>query len=124
MLRAILDYFWPSPPKEVSRESTVALRADIKAASIWGEQLGDTNRDSVDVWVRHSDRQSRAANREWLKSRSGAFSRRWAVVSCVLWLGAWIVAGHVVAEVPLTLAGSATGVVAMGFFFTHRALNK
>jgi hypothetical protein len=103
MLKAIVDFFWPLPPNKVSRESKGAL---------------------LDVWVRHSDRQRRAANREWLKPRAVAFSRRWAVVSCVLWLSAWIAPGRLVAEVPLALAGFATGIVAMGFFFIHRTLNR
>jgi len=59
MLRVILAYFWPSFPNEISRESTEALRDDIRAAGVLGKLLDDANRDTVDVWMRHSDRQSR-----------------------------------------------------------------
>ena len=123
MIKAILQHFVPAAPRDVSRESGEALREDIKATGMWGEP-GDTHRNAVDVWVRHADRQSREANREWLKPRAKAFAGRWAVLSCALWLGAWIVSERLVGEVPLTLSGFLTGSVAMVFFYLHRALNK
>lgn len=123
MIKAIFQYFVPAPPNEISRESVEALRADIKAAGMWGE-LGDAYRSAVNVWTRHGDRQSREANREWLKPRAKSFAARWAVLSCVQWLGAWIVSGRLVAEVPLTLSGFLTGSIAMVFFYLHRALNN
>ncbi|WP_059414278.1 hypothetical protein [Cupriavidus basilensis] len=124
MIRALLNFFTPLPPKRVSRESTDALHADIKAAGVWGEEIGDASRNAVDVWVRHSDRQNRAVNYEWLKPRAKLLALRWAGLSCVLWFGAWIASGSLLAEVPLTLAGFVTGVVAMVLFFIHRAPNK
>ncbi|MDO5947189.1 hypothetical protein [Burkholderia cepacia] len=123
MIKAIFQYFVPTPPNEISRESVEALRADVKAAGAWGE-FGDAYRSAVNVWTRHADRQSREANIEWLKLRAKSFAVRWAVLSCVVWLGAWIVSGRLVAEVPLTLSGFLTGSVAMVFFYLHLALNK
>lgn len=41
MIRVLLNFFTPLPPKRVSRESTDALHADIKAAGVWGEEIGD-----------------------------------------------------------------------------------
>ncbi|WP_175924641.1 hypothetical protein [Burkholderia latens] len=124
MFRALLDYFWPPPPKEVSRESAAALKADIKAAGVWGKPLEDVNRDTVDVWVRRSDRQSRAENVQWLKPRARLFALRWAVLSGVLWVGAWMASACLVAEVPLTLAAFGSSVVAITFFWIARAFNK
>lgn len=124
MLRALLDYFWPTLPKKISRESADALRADVKAAGVWGKPLGEANRDAVDVWTRHSDRQSRAENVEWLKPRASSFAVRWAVLSCALWAGAWVVSGRLMAEVPLTLAAFASSIVAIAFFWIARAFNK
>jgi len=122
MLKTIVGFFWPVLPAEISQDSKSALRADIKAAGVWGKPLGDTNRDAVNVWARHSDRESRASNREWLKLHANTFSKRWAVLSCVQWAGAAAASGHLIAEVPLTLAAFATGVVAIGFVFARRAL--
>ncbi|MGF6440676.1 hypothetical protein [Paraburkholderia youngii] len=124
MLRTICDYFIPSPPNRVSRESSDALHADIKAAGMWGKPLEEANRNAVDPWVRHSDRQSRESNREWLKPRANAFCLRWAVLCGALWLGAWIASGHPVVEVPLTLMGFVAGCVATVFFYVGRSLNK
>lgn len=123
MLKRIRDYFVPAPPKEVSRESADALRADVKAAGLWGE-LGEGNRDKVDAWVRHSDRQARAANREWLKPRARNFALRWAMVWAVSWIGAGLARGKLAFEVPLTLAGFVAACIAAAFLFIHRSLNS
>lgn len=124
MLRTILDYFWPSPPRRVSRESDAALAADIKATGILGlNPLGDVNRNAVDVWIRHSDRQSRAENLEWLKGKAKVLALRWAVLSCALWAGAWTVSGRLIAQAPLALAAFTTGIVAIALFRIARALN-
>lgn len=124
MIKALLDYFIPLPPNKVSRESNDALSADIKAAGMWGKPLGEANRDAVDVWVRHSDRRSREANREWLKPRAKVFCRRWMLLCGVLLLGAWITSGHLLAEVPLTLAGCVAGFISIVFSCVSRSLNK
>ncbi|CAB3754861.1 hypothetical protein [Paraburkholderia humisilvae] len=124
MIKVLLDYFIPSPPNKVSRESNDALNADIKAAGMWGKPLGEANRDAVDVWVRHSDRRSREVNREWLKPRAKVFCGRWALLSGVLLLGAWITSGYQLAELSLTLAGFVAGCVSILFSCVSRSMNK
>lgn len=124
MLREIVQCFLPIPPKGISAESRSALRKDTKAAQFLGKPLDDVHRRSVDVWIRHTDNLSRAANREWLKERAKVYALRWASVSCVTWLGAWLASDRLIVEVPLTLAGFAAGTFAVILFVAHRVLNR
>jgi hypothetical protein len=130
MFQSLKRFFWPSFPAQISEESADALRADLKAAGVWGQQVDQTNQNAVDVWVRHSDNMNRANNREWLRPQAKVFALHWGALSAVLWLSAWLASKADVSsfptavEVVLTLAAFATGLVAMVFLFTHRALRK
>ena len=130
MLHALKRFFWPALPGRISVESADALRADVKASGVRGQEVDQINRNAVDVWVRHSDNMNRANNREWLRPQAKVFALRWGVLSAVLWLTSWIASNvhassvPIAVEVVLTLAAFATGVVAMAFLFTHRVLRK
>jgi hypothetical protein len=130
MLQALKRFFWPALPAQISEASADSLRADLKAAGVWGQEVDQTNRNAVDVWVRHSDNMKRANNREWLRPQTKIFALRWGVLSAILGLSAWIASKAdassfpMAVEVVLTLAAFATGLVAMAFLFTHRALRK
>lgn len=116
----IRDYFWPNPPRQISVESQAALKADLQEKGVWSAQLDDKHRSAVNVWTRHADKLARAENREWFREHGVKFVRRWAVVSCVAWAGAWVASGTLLLEVPLALAGFAAGALAIFFQYLRR----
>lgn len=124
MLQKIRDFLWPTPPGKISKASQDALRADVKSAGIWGKELDDVNRQSVDVWVRHGDNLGRAANRAWLAPRAKVYAVRWGTLALLALGSAFASSGLPVLEVPMTLAAVAAGGIAAGFLIAHRVLNR
>jgi hypothetical protein len=115
----IFRYFWPEPPNSVSEESKKAMRADLDAKGLWSPDLGDANRQKVDVWVRHRDNKVRAENRVWMSIHAKTFAVRWTVLSVSLWFCGWLFSGNVWLEVPLVLCGYTSGIIAALLWWFH-----
>ena len=109
------DYFWPNPPKRISKESQVAMKRDMQDKRVFSLDLDDKHRSQVDVWTHHADNLVRTENREWLHIHGGKFVHRWTAVSVVAFLGSWLVSGAHLLEVPLVLLGLFAGLVASFF---------
>lgn len=124
LTETLVAFLWPRPPAEVSNQSKVALKADLKAARKDSSMLGDQSRMGVDVWTRHRDNLARAENRAYLGAHAKTFAGRWACIGVCAWGLAWMAEGWLWIEVPLTLAGAVAGLVAIAFVYTHRSLNR
>jgi len=112
----IFKYFWPMPPREISEESKIALKKDLKEISFLGIDLKDKYRRKVGVSAKSQDREARQLNSEWLAVSSITLAKRWAALCISLWAIAFLNSGNLFVEVPFTLLGICAGTVAIAFW--------
>lgn len=102
-MQRLLDYFVPKPPHRNSEDVSGAL--------------------SGGIWARHKHNQLRAENREWLRPRALTYSRRWASLAAMLWIGAWVASGHFLPlEAILALGACLATYAALAFLYVHSRL--
>lgn len=119
---SIIDYYWPNPPTDISAESKEAFKKDLSKMKVFDIELEDTNRMRVSPWIRLKDNYARSVNKEWLSKCALTFFKRWLILSCLLWGIGFMSTGILIIEVPMTIGGFVSGIVAVGFLYVHRTM--
>ena len=110
------DYFFPHPPHSISKDSEVAMQADLQEKGFWSLFLNDTHRARVDAWTRHADQLARAENRIWLHQHGHKFIYRWGVVTILAWATAFL-ASSVWIQIPSALIGHTAGCLTLLMYY-------